>query len=214
MGRILRGGFFSTDQPSTLGITARQLERFRHALERAMCHANRMGDLEATTLIAAGAGLDTVAPSILDWQSETSKKLRSAQIAYLCSLDTADLAFLFKMVQLAGSGYERYHQGVEFLTAHNAAERKRAFEELTLRRGSLTIYALVRGGGALFKYAREALADTTVEMMARESDKQYKMPTLNMTLTKELKKRLLSVQHLGLSGDSGQGAKSRNEKGM
>ena len=108
MESILGGGFLSTDAPQTLGLTEDQLGRLRCGLKRSMHIADHIADLQASFLVAMSSHVQP-SPTTTN-NSRFYEELRSTQICFIRNLSTPDLAFLYKLVELAGSGFSRYRQ--------------------------------------------------------------------------------------------------------
>ncbi|KAJ9130622.1 hypothetical protein NKR23_g12105 [Pleurostoma richardsiae] len=176
---ILSGGFLSTGDPTSLGLSSDALCNMKRGLKRALYIADRVADVEADVMLSAKEATkatpsrkpdmradvplisrDQLGPavhgirSVLAWQSDLLRiccTTRARQIMMIRTLSTEDLAFLNQLTSLAAMGYARY-KAMELRSDPGAWDKVVAFREMLLRHGSLFLWAYVRGSGSLHRF--------------------------------------------------------------
>lgn len=117
------------------------------------------------------------------------RRFRGAQLAHLDTLSTTDLALLKTFSDFAGSAYTR-HMGSKLLSDDRWPERKLAFSECALRRGSRVLWGLHNADGEehgdVMAGAREVFEE--LRLFEQGGDMQ---PGLNMTIFSLMRGRLI-----------------------
>ncbi|KAK7970684.1 hypothetical protein PG988_009757 [Apiospora saccharicola] len=169
----LRRDFLNTGSPPLLGpLTARQQERMMELMRASLCHCDRIADMATT--------------GRRDGSSEACSKVRTAQIEYMGSLSTEELAALFYTVDTAGFGFiqARKYEAEDPLVW----EKITVFEECLLRHGSWFLWAHIQGGQA--SHATQLISAGMKELTDWETGKDGMLPGLRMSLVDAYRHRI------------------------
>ncbi|KAK8056258.1 hypothetical protein PG993_001485 [Apiospora rasikravindrae] len=121
-------------------------------------------------------------------------KTRTAQIDYMGSLSTEELAALFYMVDMAGFGFVRAckYEAEDPLVW----EKITVFEECLLRHGSWFLWAHLQGGKA--SHAAQLIEAGLKELTDWETGKEGMLPGLRMSLVDAYRTRLEDAHDVDL----------------
>ncbi|KAK7951427.1 uncharacterized protein PG986_007155 [Apiospora aurea] len=166
----LRHDFWNTGSPPLLGpLTRRQQARLLELMRASLCRCDHIADI-AAACSHPRAPADT----------------RTAQIDYMASLSTEQLAALFYTVDMAGFGFvrARKYEAEDPLVW----EKITVFEECLLRHGSWFLWAHLQGGQA--SHATQLIEAGLKELTDWETGKEGMLPGLRMSLVDAYRARL------------------------
>ena len=181
----LRRDFLQTGSPPLLGpLTARQQDRLVELMRVSLCHCDHIADIAA-----AGSQDDSSS-------SDACAQARTAQIKYIGSLCTKELAALFYTVDTAGFGFvrARKYEAEDPLVW----EKITVFEECLLRHGSWFLWAHIQGGQA--NHATQLISAGMKELTDWETGRDGMLPGLRMSLVDAYRHRLEDTNDVDLEG--------------
>lgn len=223
-----RCGFLLTSDPKILGMTSECLEKFKTGLRDAIYLADEVADLatqhhipnntkQTQSLVGSSIGLmmteshNTTTFGSLRQRRCIQAALRRAQIAYLRSRTSRDLAWLVTLAAGGSKGFARYSARLLESDPAMADARIMAFKEVILRHGgSMVLWGFLRDSKTLGTFVRQAVGQCAVEVLFfeenlhlptqtdddldqnQDKDKDEEMPGgLHMCIMEELNHRIV-----------------------
>ncbi|KAK7908021.1 hypothetical protein PG985_015324 [Apiospora marii] len=193
IGDALRRDFLKTGSPPLLGpLTARQRGRLLELMRASLCHCDHIADIAAAGSQDGGSGSG----------SDACTQTRTAQIEYIGSLCTKELAALFYTVDTAGFGFvrARKYEAEDPLVW----EKITVFEECLLRHGSWFLWAHIQGGHGhgqgqgQASHATQLIAAGMKELTDWETGRDGMLPGLRMSLVDAYRHRLEDANDVDL----------------
>ncbi|KAK8089057.1 hypothetical protein PG997_004018 [Apiospora hydei] len=170
--------FWEHGQSPLLGpLTRRQQARLLELMRASLCHCDHIADIAAACS-----------------DPRTPAQTRTAQIDYVASLSTEQLAALFYTVDMAGFGFvrARKYEAEDPLVW----EKITVFEECLLRHGSWFLWAHLQGGQA--NHAAQLIEAGLKELTDWETGKEGMLPGLRMSLVDAYRARLEDAHDVDL----------------
>ncbi|TLS29237.1 hypothetical protein PpBr36_00120 [Pyricularia pennisetigena] len=168
---------FSLD---TIGELERRQKRIASIVNHNILSANSTISEECRSRYVAGLERALhMCDHILDLSNQDSE--RKAQVEYIKTLSTVDLAFLFETAWMGSVGWAR-SRGADAATDPDYLHKMLAFEELVLRQGSVFLWGLTQGSDKFYKHSIRQMEMVAAEIHDWEFNNGPKLPSLRLAV--------------------------------